>query len=395
MITFISQCCFPRWLVRLHQFGHGAASGFDEVVGTAGEVGDGGFVRIDAEVVVKGGKDFAKSDGTLVGFAAESVGGADGLASFHAAAGEQSAGDARPMIAAGVGVDFWSAAEFSPNNKGNVFVHAALVKVIDQGGDALVEQWHVFAASFEVAVVPVPAAEGEGDATGAGFHQTAGDEEVFEIFGAAVRAVLWIAFAVFFADAGGFAGDVEGFGEFGGGKNAKSLLGEGVQPFHRAAGIEVASEAVKAGQQAAAVVELIQSDAVQGHVFFAKSVGLEGSVGGAEEAGFAGVGPAHLSHFGSEADKGRHFRSDGLVEFGEDGAEGGPTAGRGFGASERASGHALIGVVVGIGADDGANDCQAVHDGGHFGKVFADLDAGDFGGNGFEFSSNFRRRLCF
>ena len=118
-------------------------------------------------------------------------------------------------------------------------------------------------------------------------------------------------------------------------------------------------------------------------------------MGGAEETGFAGIGPAHLPHFGSESDERRHFRSDGLVEFGKDGAKGRPTAGRRFGAAERASGHALISVVVRIGADNGSNDCQAIHDGGHFGKVFADLNAGNFGGNGFEFSSNFGRRLRF
>ena len=246
----------------LHQFGHGAASGFDEVVRAAGEVENGGFVRVNAKVVIESGKDFAEPDGAFVRFAAESVGGADGLAGFHAAAGKQGAGDARPMVAAGVGVDFGGAAEFSPNNEGNVFVHAAAVEIVDQGGDSLIEQGHVFAAAFEVAVVPVPTAEGEGDATGAGFHQSAGDEEVFEVFGAAVRAIFGIALAVFFADAGGFAGDVEGFGKFGGGENAKGLLSEGVQPFHSAAGIEIATEAVKAGQQAAAVVELVEGDAV-------------------------------------------------------------------------------------------------------------------------------------
>ena len=219
-------------------------------------------MRIDTEVMVKGGKDFAESNGAFVGFAAKPVGGADGLAGVHAAAGKQGAGDARPVIAAGVGVDFGGAAEFAPNDEGDVFVHAALVKVVDQGGNALVEQGHVFAAAFEVAVVPVPAAEGESDATGAGFHQTAGDKKMFEVFGASVRAIFGIAFAVFFADAGGFSGDVEGFGEFGGGENAEGLLGEGIQSFHRAAGIDVASEAVKAGQQAAAVVELVKGDAV-------------------------------------------------------------------------------------------------------------------------------------
>ena len=157
-------------LYALHQFGHGAASGFDEVVRAAGEVGDGGFVRVDAEVVVESGKDFAEPNGAFVGFAAESVCGADGLAGFHAAAGEQGAGDARPVIAAGVGVDFWGASEFAPDDDGNVFVHASLVKIVDQGGNALIQQGHVFAAAFEVAVVPVPAAEGEGNATGAGSH---------------------------------------------------------------------------------------------------------------------------------------------------------------------------------------------------------------------------------
>ena len=123
----------------LHQFGHGAASGFDEVVRTAGKVGDGGFVRVNAKVVIESGKDFAEPDGAFVGFAAKSVGGSDRLAGFHVAAGKQGAGDARPVIAAGVGVDFGGASEFAPNDERNVFVHAAAVKVIDQGGDSLIQ----------------------------------------------------------------------------------------------------------------------------------------------------------------------------------------------------------------------------------------------------------------
>src|SRR5436305_1729905 len=61
-----------------HQLFHRLVA-VDQKLRAAGEVGDGGLVHVDAEVVVERGEDFAELDGAVFGFGANSVGGADHL----------------------------------------------------------------------------------------------------------------------------------------------------------------------------------------------------------------------------------------------------------------------------------------------------------------------------
>ena len=75
------------------------------------------------------------------------------------------------------------------------------------------------------------------------------------------------------------------------------------------------------------------------------------------------------------------------LEFGEDGADGRPTAGR-LGSLQFATGEALDRVVSASGSDHGANDRELIHHAGHLREEFADLDAGDVGGDGVKFAAN-------
>src|SRR5262245_30309706 len=92
----------------------------DEKLGAAGGIGEAGLRHVDAQVLVERGEDLLEVDGTLGGFFAEAVGGADDLADAHSAAGEERAAYVRPVVAAGLFVDARSAAELAPNNHGHV-----------------------------------------------------------------------------------------------------------------------------------------------------------------------------------------------------------------------------------------------------------------------------------
>ena len=119
----------------------------------------------------------------------------------------------RPVIAAGVVVDFRRAAEFAPHDDRHIFIQAPLVQIGDQGGRRTVEQRAVVANRLEILPVVVPAAEVERDDPRAGFDQAAGDEEVLGQLRGAVVAELRIAFAVAFDQGRVFLADIERIGQ--------------------------------------------------------------------------------------------------------------------------------------------------------------------------------------
>src|SRR5437016_262235 len=98
---------------------------------SAGRVRNGVDAWIQAQVVIDGGENLAEGDGPVGGIFAQVIGGADGLAAAHAAAGEESAADLRPVIAAGTTVDTRCAAELAPDHHSHIVQHAALVQVFN------------------------------------------------------------------------------------------------------------------------------------------------------------------------------------------------------------------------------------------------------------------------
>src|SRR5258708_25728792 len=86
-----------------------------QVLGAAGEVGEGDLGGVDPEVVVEGGEDFAELNGSGVAFAGLAIGGADDLAGLHAAAGKQGAGDTGPVVAGAILVDGARGCGLSPD----------------------------------------------------------------------------------------------------------------------------------------------------------------------------------------------------------------------------------------------------------------------------------------
>ena len=203
--------------------------------------------------MIKRGEDFAELHGPLGGLAAETIRRANHLAGLHAASEEQPARDARPMIASAVLVDGGRAAELAPNDHRNILVQSALVQILDQRAESLIEQRQVLAQSTEVVAVMVPAAERQGDAAGARFDQPARNEKMLHQFRTAIVAVLGIACAVTFHDTLVFLLQIEGLKEFAGGEHAEGSFVERIESFHQAACIHVPAKIIEPGQKPLAV----------------------------------------------------------------------------------------------------------------------------------------------
>ena len=259
---------------------------------------------------------------------------------------------------------------------------------LHQRGDRLVEARQVDFQLSGAAVVVVPAAEGEGDDARACLDEAPGHQELLVAVRAAVVHVLHVAFAVAFADFRILFAEVEGVDEFAGGEN---IVGALVQVVHAPQGVDAAAEAVQAGEQAAAVVEAVQRDAVEGHVGHQFAVGAHGGVAQAEEAGIARVAPLHVAHLRGEPDEGRDGLIDLPLQFGDDGAEAWHMVLRDFGGGVAAL--ADMGVVFVARADEGANDRELVHHLRDVGHQFADLDAGHFGLDRLEVAANVGGRV--
>ena len=137
------------------------------------EIVEGGCIRVDAQRVIQRGVHLGECYRTVAGLAAEAVGRTYDLSVIESAAGEQAARDARPMVAAGVFVDGRCAAELTPANDDDILVQSALVQILDECSETLVEHGEVLSGAIEIAPVPIPSAEGERHAAHTNFNQAA------------------------------------------------------------------------------------------------------------------------------------------------------------------------------------------------------------------------------
>ena len=208
---------------------------------------------------------------------------------------------------------------------------------------------------------------------------------------AAVVAVLRVALAVTRADLRVFLIEIEGFEHLARREHPEGLLRKTVEAVHQAAAVHVATEVIEAREQALAVVEAVERDAVEDHVVLARAGRAEGRVTHAEEAGLARVRPTHLAHLRREAEERRDGRVGRALQLREHGAERGPAAGR-LVAREPPR-LALEGVVVVNRADHRADEDELVHDGSGAREQLADLDAGDVRRDGFQLAANLARRV--
>jgi hypothetical protein len=142
------------WWKRLDQF----ADRFmiDEELRPTCGVYDGGGSNVDSEVMVEGRYDLLHVNRAFFCIFTESVCCADRLAGSHGSAREPCATDLRPVVTSRSVIDFGSTTEFTPDDDGDIVEHIALLKVIEQGTEALVEFGSVIADEVEVLAVGVP-----------------------------------------------------------------------------------------------------------------------------------------------------------------------------------------------------------------------------------------------
>src|SRR6056297_2040775 len=161
--------------------------GIDEIHRPTGQVLDRCAPRVDADVVIESREDLLEFDRAFDGFASEAVGRADDLSVIHSAAGEHGGTDTGPVVASALCVDLRGAAELTPHHHADILVQTAVVEVLHQRAEALVEHGEIFAGTLEISAVPVPSGKAESDATGPGLDEAAGHEKLIEAFPTAVR----------------------------------------------------------------------------------------------------------------------------------------------------------------------------------------------------------------
>jgi hypothetical protein len=87
-----------------------------QILRAAGEVIQFDVFRVDAEVAVQRCENLTKVHWAFDGFAAKSIGRSNHLPGIHAATGEQSAANSRPVVATSVFVDSGCSAELTPRD---------------------------------------------------------------------------------------------------------------------------------------------------------------------------------------------------------------------------------------------------------------------------------------
>src|SRR5262249_50074223 len=92
----------PAPVALAHQLPHRQGAVRDEESRAPGEIGDGRLADVNAEIVVKRGEDFSKSNRPFAGFAAETIGRADDLPRPDTPAGQDGAVGPGPVVAPGI-----------------------------------------------------------------------------------------------------------------------------------------------------------------------------------------------------------------------------------------------------------------------------------------------------
>ena len=183
-----------------------------------------GVVWVDAEVLVNRGPQVIRAQWPLDGEFRPRIGGSDDLAVFHAAAGQGRAGDPGPVVPSAFLVELRSAAEFTPHHHTDVLIQTAVVQVLDEGRQSVIQLRENFAGLRKVARMPVPAVETQGDATHASFDEAARHQELLRTLRSAVVAALHGASPITGPDLGILLVEIQSLGQAAGRQDAHGLL---------------------------------------------------------------------------------------------------------------------------------------------------------------------------
>ena len=161
----------------LTKLANGAPVGLHKIAWSTIQIGDLDLVHVDPQPLVKRGEDFLDVDRAIDWPAAARVGGTDDLSRLQSTASDQYGLCTWPVVASPFGVNSRGTPKFSPDDHGDVVGEPALVQVIKEDRERVIECRQVFAgqvlnASFAVGV-PIPSAKGNGDTTHTHFYQPA------------------------------------------------------------------------------------------------------------------------------------------------------------------------------------------------------------------------------
>ena len=235
----------------------------EQTLSPAGLVGEHQLLRGDPQIVVQGCEDLQQVDRSFLRILAQVVGRADRSAKFHPSPRQQDTHHFRPVVTTAViVVNPGGTAEFAPDDDGDILVEPAIVQVLDQGGDPVVEHRQGFLRLAEVVAVPVVLAEVHRHATSPGFDEPSGDQKVLEV---ARRGVIIVAtgfelrpaLPITGANLRILARQVQSIHQPARGEDAEPTLGKLVHRRSGAAAIGLAAEVVEVAQEAPAVAEAV------------------------------------------------------------------------------------------------------------------------------------------
>ena len=359
---------------------------------------------VDAEVTVDRGQDVLRVFGVVFDDGGVGVGGADGSAALDSPTGEGGAEGAHPVVAAGGGVHARGAAVFPPGDDERRLQQPPLVEVFDEGRVGLVEGGEEAGLQGpEVVVVRVPPPQVDGDQSHARFDHPPRQQQPLVPAGVVATrphaggVLRRIAVAV--ADGLRLGIEVERLANAGAGEDFPRLPLIAVDGIHHAEPVDIAAQQVEAAQESLTVLDLLGGDALgNGQIRDDELRPFRGGVGQRfkrralrPEIGGAGAGDHPRNHH-----IGEHRRIEMLQLASDDRTHAGMqilvlvhsggVPGEDDLVAARVADVAVLGGMLQT-ADDG----PFVHDAGGLRQEFAELDAGDRGGDRLELAPDIDR----
>lgn len=162
------------------------------------------------------------------------------------------------------GIDAWCAAEFAPDDDGDIVEHAAFFEVGNECMESVIEDGQEVAHAGEVIAVGIEVADGDADAANAGFDEAAGEEEfadgVWPFAGGGLSSGAGVGSGVALEDAGIFGFQIECLCEVAGEENTDGLSAELIHGVHHAGAIGITAESIEVVEEVLAIIDAARGE---------------------------------------------------------------------------------------------------------------------------------------
>ena len=189
------------------------------------------------------------------------------------------------MVATGAGIDSRSSAKLAPHCNSCVVQHSAVVEILNQRGDALVELAAMITDKIKVLAMTVPATVRHRDRSNASFDKTPSHQHV-TVHGRStvVLILVRLAVAVLRDKSRVFLADVQSVEQFVGSQNSEGRLVKRVHAFEQPAGIRFSLQHVEAAEQRLSILQPVERHSVQLEIRQAVAVRLKRGVSCSEKS---------------------------------------------------------------------------------------------------------------